>query len=242
MTQAAGIGTGPVASTSRAAPPPARPARPSSASTSSDPFRNYSSAASLGIVDEEGDRLAAEANKFNAQGNIGAWEIVVKPPKAQLEAEQAEKLRLEREAKEEQEEIQRKLIEERTQRFLDRPSHLNYLQVKTSTLDGDDAYDPSTLGTRLKRQKLTVKEEEELVEAEEKLARLKKEESMAARGPGGWNEVAHEAQPILQFEVESEVKPEIAVPVKEEAPPVEEGVPVATSVFKKRKLAGNRKK
>lgn len=66
----------PVASTSRAAAAPApRPAQ----TRSSDPYANYSTAESLGFVDEEAQRLAAEKTLRLNEGRIGEWTTVSVP-------------------------------------------------------------------------------------------------------------------------------------------------------------------
>lgn len=66
----------PVASTSRAAAAPA----PRTAQTrSSDPYANYSTAESLGFVDEEAQRLAAEKALRLNEGRIGEWTTVAVP-------------------------------------------------------------------------------------------------------------------------------------------------------------------
>lgn len=63
----------PVASTSKVAPASTSRSAPPK---SSDPYANYSTAESLGFVDEEAERLAAErAIKLN-EGRIGEWTTV----------------------------------------------------------------------------------------------------------------------------------------------------------------------
>lgn len=66
-------GTGPVASTSTAAPkkPPPKP---------SNPFTNYSTAASLGFTDVDAERFAAETERRRTQGVAGEWEVVANIP------------------------------------------------------------------------------------------------------------------------------------------------------------------
>jgi len=43
-------------------------------------FANYSTAASLGYVDEDAERAAALAEQRSKEGTVGAWEVVVPPP------------------------------------------------------------------------------------------------------------------------------------------------------------------
>lgn len=73
-------------------PPPADPSSSRSSSSSSsrptpaapppkptDPYANYTTAASLGYRDEVAERAAAEAEQRQNEGVIGAWQKVVKP-------------------------------------------------------------------------------------------------------------------------------------------------------------------
>lgn len=71
-------------------PPPADPSSSRSSSSSSkpnpapapkptDPYANYTTAASLGYRDEAAERAAAEAEQRQNEGVIGAWQKVVKP-------------------------------------------------------------------------------------------------------------------------------------------------------------------
>lgn len=63
--------TAPIASSSSTAPKP--PPKPS------NPFSNYSTAASLGFTDPDAERLAAEAESRRTQGVAGNWEYVEAP-------------------------------------------------------------------------------------------------------------------------------------------------------------------
>ncbi|KAF8520367.1 hypothetical protein BU17DRAFT_46702 [Hysterangium stoloniferum] len=56
--------------------PKPRPAAPKP----SDPYANYTTAASLGISDPDVDRLVAEADSRRSEGRAGDWVAVVPPP------------------------------------------------------------------------------------------------------------------------------------------------------------------
>ncbi|KIO18822.1 hypothetical protein M407DRAFT_246377 [Tulasnella calospora MUT 4182] len=68
-------------SASKPPPPPKKPA------PSGDKWANYSTAASLGFVDEEADRLAAEAATRQKEGIAGEWSTVTIVPSAPPQAE-----------------------------------------------------------------------------------------------------------------------------------------------------------
>ncbi|KJA27810.1 hypothetical protein HYPSUDRAFT_34958 [Hypholoma sublateritium FD-334 SS-4] len=63
--------TGPVASTSTVAPRPT--AKPS------NPFANYSTAQSLGYIDPDAERIAAELEQRRSEGVAGEWQIITPP-------------------------------------------------------------------------------------------------------------------------------------------------------------------
>ncbi|KAF8588681.1 hypothetical protein K439DRAFT_579913 [Ramaria rubella] len=69
---------GPIASSSTAPlpTPKSNPPRPKP----SDPYANYTTAASLGITDPDVDRLVAEAQVRQSEGRAGDWITVVPPP------------------------------------------------------------------------------------------------------------------------------------------------------------------
>ncbi|KAG9045525.1 hypothetical protein FS837_006158 [Tulasnella sp. UAMH 9824] len=71
-----------VASSSASKPPPPKKPAPSG-----DKWSNYSTAASLGFVDEEAERLAAEAATRQKEGIAGEWSTVTVIPSAPLQAE-----------------------------------------------------------------------------------------------------------------------------------------------------------
>ncbi|KAG8983617.1 hypothetical protein FRB90_005869 [Tulasnella sp. 427] len=68
---------------SSSAPKPA----PKKAAPSGDKWSNYSTAASLGFVDEEAERLAAEAAARQNEGIVGEWSTVTVIPSAPPQAE-----------------------------------------------------------------------------------------------------------------------------------------------------------
>ncbi|KAG8956165.1 hypothetical protein FRC04_004240 [Tulasnella sp. 424] len=70
-----------VASSSTPKPPPPKKPAPSG-----DKWANYSTAASLGFVDEEADRLAAEAAVRQKEGIAGEWSTVTVIPSAPTQA------------------------------------------------------------------------------------------------------------------------------------------------------------
>lgn len=68
-------------STSTPKPTTTKPSRPS------DPWANYSTAASLGYTDPEEDRLKAEAERRRMEGVAGEWEVVEQPTKNKVNDE-----------------------------------------------------------------------------------------------------------------------------------------------------------
>ncbi|KAG6813283.1 hypothetical protein H0H92_012438 [Tricholoma furcatifolium] len=63
-------GAGPIPSTSTAATPKKPIPKPS------NPYANYSTAASLGYTDPDAERIATEADRRRTQGVVGEWEVV----------------------------------------------------------------------------------------------------------------------------------------------------------------------
>lgn len=205
------------------------------ASTSSDPFANYSTAESMGFVDEVGEVEKAALVSQKAEGNIGQWETVakVKIITVPIGDREVAAIKLEEEEKEREEEEKRALEDkEREDRLLEKPNHHKYFHVKTVAVEEEEiGYDPSKMGIKLKRQRLTLREEELIKEEEDLKIAIKKEQRAAERGKGGWNQVEIEVEPVLQFEVDvkEEIKEETIE--KEEIPVVVE----VKSAFKKRK-------
>ena len=62
-------------------PAATKPSKPS------DPWANYSTAASLGYTDPEEDRLKAEAERRRMQGVAGEWEVVEQPTENKVDNE-----------------------------------------------------------------------------------------------------------------------------------------------------------
>lgn len=219
------------ASTSTLPPPRARPAP---APASSDPYANYSTAESLGYIDPDADKVVAELAEVEArksEGRIGEWQRIVKPapkPKPAAAAIKAEEQDQEEPTEVEEPPVRRK----------------GYLGEETRQLSDDLAFDPTKVGFRLKRQRLTLKEEDDLRQAEEYSARVKKEAERRERkerkaaglDKSGWAEVAHEEGGNMLLFLEEEIKPEDLGPGVDEAKP--DVKPVAAPTFKKRKQHG----
>lgn len=230
-----------MASTSTAPPP--RRSRPV-ASSSSDPYANYSTAESLGFIDADAERCNAELEARKNEGRIGEWERVVKPPPVPA-APEWEPIMDNKE-----EEVEVKPVEKKPADYFDKE--------KTRELRDDEMYDPSKVGIKLKRKRLTLQEEEALREEDKVKAKLKREKreeedlmerkrKRAATTTSGWAEVQLEKEPILMFE--EGVKGEEGVKEEEEGvvpailDDVEQVVEVAApagggGLFKKRKMLG----
>lgn len=195
----------PVASTSSLPPPSTKP-KPTPKPT--DPFANYSTAADLGFVDPESDQLGKlllEQEARQAEGTIGGWQKVVKPPPAVLNQK-----RLEEEKAREEEEKEWKAREEKRLG--------KYFKEKTLTGE-EDEYHFKHVSFNLKRKRLTLKEEADLAAAAETQGRIKRErdeerekESARRRKQGklnGWDEVTVEAQPMLSFDDENAIQAKV---------------------------------
>lgn len=184
----------------------ARKPGPKASTSSSDPFANYSTAESLGYVDVEGDKLAAEAEVRQSEGRIGEWQKVVKLPPAPKrdhahEEEEDKDVKAQEDKGEPPEEVEE---------VFKKPSYFD--REKTRALRDDELYDPSSAGIKLKKRRLTLKEEQELREEEErrlglqKMKREEQEKKERAFLKSGWNEVELEEEPILMFD---EDKPKV---------------------------------
>ncbi|KAM0754569.1 hypothetical protein T439DRAFT_377031 [Meredithblackwellia eburnea MCA 4105] len=216
-----------------AAPPPPPPKSKGAATPSTDPFANYSTAQSLGFVDEDAKiREADQAEKEQKQqeGRIGEWKRVVKPPPPPPRPTGAEGGDG---ASAEPEEVPR-----------ERPKKAIFSE-KIRQLDDDDLYDPAKLDFKLKRKRLTLQEQEEIRIKEEAARKEKeraerKERKKAGMTKSGWAEAEVKEEEMLQFEpLPGEVKEE---DVKEEEKPSlvstadsKPDVKPAGPVFKKRK-------
>lgn len=258
----------PTASTSKLPAAPLTAAEKKKA-RSTDPYADYSTAESLGFVDEEAAKVAAQATLRKQEGSIGQWEKVSskassstfgakrsgKEPTAEEAQEMEEKAEEAKRLKEEEREWRIK-EEEKFNRLHDRDNHRDYLQPKTYSSTVDDIYDPSKVAIKLKRSRLTIKEEqelavtikreaEELADEEREKARIKLEE----RGAGGWNEVEVTNDAMVFADVkEEEAKEEsedVAAVVGSEGEAVvkeEEVVVEVKSAFKKRKVNASQRK
>lgn len=116
-------------------PPQASTSRKPRPATSSDPYANYSNAASLGLVDSEYEASFAAAREARqSEGNVGAWEHVTvastslstldnNDPEAHWSAKEREERR---------------------------PTSKSFQE---KTLDTDELYDPAAISIKLKRPK-----------------------------------------------------------------------------------------
>ncbi|GAA5858306.1 hypothetical protein JCM1840_001141 [Sporobolomyces johnsonii] len=231
--QAAGT---PVASTSTSpsAPPKPRPA----AAASSDPYANYTTAASLGIVDEEAERQAAEAELRQKEGRIGEWERVVRPkppPSAAAPLPSSTTTAGEGEGDGESKPGTEDDPPERVKK--------GYFTEKSLAFD-DDEFDPASVGIKLKRKRATLKEEEAQQTKEREEREREAREEQASQGVrGSWQEAEVKSEPMLEFDapVKSDEDGGAAGAVAalpgaeatEEKPAVSKG-----GGFKKRKMLG----
>ncbi|KAK4703009.1 WW domain-binding protein 4, partial [Phenoliferia sp. Uapishka_3] len=238
--QADGFASTSSSSTSTSVPPPRRAAPPPP--SSSDPYANYSTAASLGYIDTEVDKAILETTARQSEGTIGEWQRVIKPKQAFVPKLPEGSVKTEEEPKPVQEE------EEEPER---RPGN-GYLREKTLQLSEELEYDPSKVAIKLKRKRLTLKEEEALREEEEEKARVKKEEERRERkerkkagyGKSGWAEdIDVKEEEMLMFETKEEEVPQGVEGAEEGVEGVEgvdekpdvKPVVVAGPTFKKRK-------
>ena len=252
-----------VASTSSAPPPPLPKPKPA------DPFANYSTAADLGFVDREEEKRKAqellkqaeveaaaelERETRHTEGTIGQWERVVRkrppppPPPTYDQGDSKPRLGEDGQGQEEEEQV--------VERDEPIPTSANFLKEKRA-VDDDDGYDPTKISINLKRKRLTLKEEQDIKQAQGAKERLKREAEEAElrritsamrnqTTAAGWSEVDVKAEPMLEFEPLPEVKHEEAEGVKDEdeLKPAElkaedeEAKPVVSSGFKKRKMHG----
>ncbi|GAA5952952.1 hypothetical protein JCM21900_001528 [Sporobolomyces salmonicolor] len=229
-------------STSASAPPKARPA-----AASSDPYANYTTAASLGIVDEEADRQAAEAELRQKEGRIGEWERVVRPKPPAAPAPSVASAAFPPSAAAGDADADSKP----GTRDDPKPVKKGYFTEKSLAFD-DDEFDPASVGVKLKRKRVTLKEEEEEEErarqAKEREEREEREreardKQASRRGRGSWQEAEVQSEPMLEFDtvVKSEEDGDAAgattaLPGAKEP---EEKPAVSTSGgFKKRKMLG----
>ncbi|KAG8919294.1 hypothetical protein FRC02_001758 [Tulasnella sp. 418] len=123
----------PSASTSRKPPPP----KPS------DPWANYTTAAQLGIVDEDAERRAAEFQIRQTEGRASEWEIVAPPlPTLKRERSPSPNHVVEAEA------------EEDTRRFK--------VRQKSAKVGLGEIWDPGEIKIKKKDEAPAVKKEEEI--------------------------------------------------------------------------------
>ncbi|GAA6058773.1 hypothetical protein JCM10212_001889 [Sporobolomyces blumeae] len=234
---------GPVASTSTSKGKEPAPAAAAAAAKPADPFANYTTAASLGIVDHEAERKKAEDEERelrHKEGTIGQWQKVVKP-RARADPVPPPRLNLptgallpagtivsfknkdgdvKPQVKAEDEQAPDEAREDEAEPGRDgrhddeaaaKPKRRGYFTEKRFDAD-DDEFDPTQIGggqLNLKRKRLTLKEEKEIEERaeaerkrrEEEEAERRREAKRRGRGEkGGWQEVAIEAEPLLEFD------------------------------------------
>ncbi|GAA5868536.1 hypothetical protein JCM8547_003178 [Rhodosporidiobolus lusitaniae] len=248
--------------------PKPKPSAASSSTSSADPYANYTTAASLGLKDEHAEKQNAEAEQRQKEGVIGQWERVVKPrapaPKPAVPTggfapvggvkkedneEEEEKPDLLREGQGDG----RTLGGEEDDHPVDVAKKRGFLTEKSASglyFDDEDDALASLNPIKLKKRRLTVKEQRQLeVEAEEEARRKEEAEREAerrgARVGSGWEAADMsrdgEFDPLAGMgageekeggEGGEEQKPEVkAEEVEEEKPKVQSG-------FKKRKMHG----
>lgn len=256
------------ASGSGSAPPQRKPrVVAGAAARSDDPFANYSTAESLGYIDHEANRIAAEVEVRNKEGTVGEWEKVVRPitkfkSSSSFASTSAIKLEDGTCVKEEddQNDIKRAAEaeeQEKDDRLAERNDHRRFLQVKS--IATPDEYDPSTMttGIKLKRQRLTLREETEIQEKatlaakvkrerEEEVERLNEERYAAGPGGDGWNQIEIDEEELIDLDhlaSEPEKEDPLEVKVKVEGNDIALPPPPVAAVgggggFKKRKMMG----
>jgi WW domain-binding protein 4 len=101
---------------------------------SSDPYANYSTAASLGYTDPDAERLKAEVERRRTQGVVGDWEVVTESSST---PDQDSTVGVKREWEEE----------------LDPSSQPWKLRSKATKIGLDEIYDPGIIPIRLKTEK-----------------------------------------------------------------------------------------
>lgn len=252
----------PVASTSKATPAPTTVPKPS------DPYANYTTAESLGYRDDVAEKKKEEKELRKKEGLIGEWQKVAKrppPPPSQPivptgdllpvrvpHGGGASSLKREEGVKNEEGEEESKPTKPLLSSNLDEEQaeqkRKGYFTEKSYNPDEDD-FDPSKISSgqiKLKRKRLTLKEEEALEKA-----RREREEAMVPivgigeRRSGGasgeWATAEIEEEPLLEFEEEKpqvEAEGEDKPGVKTATTGKSEGVGGGTG-FKKRKMHGS---
>ncbi|GAA6008683.1 hypothetical protein JCM10207_001685 [Rhodosporidiobolus poonsookiae] len=256
-------------SSSKPAPAPPKP---------SDPYANYTTAASLGLVDEHAEKLKAEREARAKEGTIGGWERVVRPPKPKAEVPTGGLLPVgagvgvKKEVKDEGDDVKPDVgavgagdaaaaaAEEDDGPVYQRAKKRGFLSEKAaapSFPSDDDDDDPlAGLGEiKLKKRRLTVREQQaeaEAAEAKRAEEKQRKREARERGAGGGWSagradeDEGFDPLAGLGVPVAAEGEGEGAAGGEEggegaEAKPVaeeEEKKPAAGGGFKKRKMLG----
>lgn len=261
---------GPVASTSKA-PVPAPAPKPS------DPYANYTTAESLGYRDDVAEKRKEEAELRQKEGTIGQWQKVAKRPPPPpppvvprvptggiLPIGSAQLIKKEPEGGNgavKQEDEKPRLAPRTADRGpndeegeTESSRRRGYFTEKSYDA-GEDEFDPTKLAAgpiRLKRKRLTLKEEEQL----ERERRAREDATVpivgigergTGGGRGGWTEAEVKEEPLLEFADENkpaplETKEEEKPDVKPAAGTIDEKPSTAATGggtgFKKRKMHG----
>ncbi|GAA5840625.1 hypothetical protein JCM11251_004172 [Rhodosporidiobolus azoricus] len=264
----------PVPTPSSSKPKPAAP------KSSSDPYANYTTAENLGLKDDFAEQLKKEQEQREKEGTIGQWQRVVKPQhslggkgKAPEVVPTGGFVKVKKES--EAEETEPLLIpagdvvppagtgatagaeaEEDDTHPVSQAKKRGFLTEKTapSYLDDDDDL-PSLGPIKLKKRRLTVKEQAALQAEEEEKRRAEEEQVQVAKERktgGGWaaarldedegfDPLAGLAPPVpVEGEAEAGAaeaeKPDVKLE-EEEKPQVAAATPAAGG-FKKRKMHG----
>lgn len=237
------------------APPAGK--KPTASKTSSDPFANYTTAANLGITDEDATKAKEEAEARQKEGTIGQWERVVRMPKpapppvptgGAAPSGGAKKEEDGEDVKPGQAAVSASLGlgQEDAENPVEAAKKRGFLTERSALPFDDDEDDPlASLGPiKIKKRRLTVKEQQQIDdEAAEKLrAREEAQEAAKRRGAQGtgWEaanvEDDEEFDPLAGLGVPEQV--EEAEGEFEKKPEVEEEKPKVASGFKKRKMHG----
>jgi hypothetical protein len=226
--------------------------------SSSDPYANYTTAASLGITDEDAAKAVAEAEARQKEGTIGQWERVIKPKAYVPPPVPTGGFAPTRGVKKEEEDVKPDsnaqagvsaslgLGQEEEEHPVEAAKKRGFLTEKSALPFDDDDDDPlASLGPiKLKKRRLTVKEQQAI----EDEAAAKVRERAAAEGEAqrrgantGWAaaNVAEDEEfdPLAGLGLPAEG--EGAAGAEEAKPAVEEEKPkVASGGFKKRKMHG----
>ncbi|KAH7904752.1 hypothetical protein BJ138DRAFT_1235222 [Hygrophoropsis aurantiaca] len=260
LVKPSGSGSAPVASTSKAAP--------KSQPKPSNPYANYTTAASLGYTDPDAERIKAETERRQTQGVAGNWEVVESSASTSREesaqpSEQAlDETNRKREAPPD---------EEDERRFK--------LRKKTVGVGLGEIYDPGIIPIKLKTKKEEPTEDTKLSTPSAQLADPIVSSDPIATGVPKWTKIQWKKvdstekvdesgdlsggnvddgkpndqrdDPVTRVHKEPPALPKIEVPdqdsardllsdpVKQEDISVSAEIPAPPNLFRKRKIASN---